>query len=735
MLDLAEKYSQIEYSQIKYSQIIANGIKKKYIALEEYDEQKGIYKYIRYCATSKRYKFTDPEELVRAETFVQLIESYKYPTNRILFEVTVPRRTPNDWADIVVYKDDECEEPYIVVECKQRDVSNAEFLQAIEQGFGNANSLRCPFLWVTSGVQNKCYDVKSYKPQEREANIIAAVPIDYQGIAKGKYAKGGFYYNPKTKKEEEAFELETVTESELTKIFKQAHDALWAGGKRNPQEAFDELDKLIFCKLIDEKDENLENGQYYKFQKFTGESNTALLKRICEIYDAGKIEDPEVFKEGIRLSAGEVATVVGFFQKLNLGSTDLDSKGKAFETFLGSYFRGEFGQYFTPRNIVEFIVESLPITNKNYVMDTSCGSGGFLLYTLNKIRNIAKEKLANNKINKDAYYKFWHDFAEKRLFGIEISEGIARSAKMNMKIHDDGHTNVVSHDGLSPIEKIAEDTHNDKIKPAMFDYILTNPPFGATIKRSESPYIKKYELGHRVPNWIDRKIKGISLDSVFDIANKKYEKDNESTEVLFLEQAHNFLKDDGILAIVLPDGLLTNSSMQDLRDWLLEKYRLIASVSMPEFAFAAKDANVKSSVLFLQKYSAEKTQQIRMIKDSIQDFIYEKYKKKIFDIEKNKKNAIKLLKNITNEAEFKESRATINNEFKEEMEALREDMQDEYLDKLKTKLDDYPIFMAVAEQIGYDATGKETKTNELIDIAKELNTFIKTTIKGGQDFF
>lgn len=719
----------------KYSQIIANGIEKKYIALEEYDEQKGNYKYIRYCATSKRYKFTDPEELVRAETFVQLIDNYKYPANRILFEVTVPRRTPNDWADIVVYKDDECKEPYIVIECKQRDVSNAEFLQAIEQGFGNANSLRCPFLWVTSGVQNKCYDVKGYKSQEREANIIAAVPIDYQGVVKGKYAKGGFYYNPQTKKEESAFELETVTESELTKTFKQAHDALWAGGKRNPQEAFDELDKLIFCKLIDEKDENLEKGQYYNFQKFTGESNTALLKRISAIYDAGKIDDPEVFKEGIRLSAGEVATVVGFFEKLNLGATDLDSKGKAFETFLGSYFRGEFGQYFTPRKIVEFIVDSLPITNKDFVMDTSCGSGGFLLYALNKVRNVAKEKLANNRLDKDECYKFWHDFAAKRLFGIEISEGIARSAKMNMKIHDDGHTNVVSHDGLAPIEKIAEDTHNDRIKPAMFDFILTNPPFGATIKKSENPYIKGYELGRKVPNWIDRKLKGISLDSVFDIANKKYEKDNESTEVLFLEQTHNFLKDGGILAIVLPDGILTNSSMQDLRDWLMEKYRFIASVSMPEFAFAAKDANVKSSVLFLQKYSKEKTQQIRAIKDNIQDSVYEKYKKQIFDIEENKKNAIKLLKNITNEEESNERKTSISNEYKEQINELREDMQDEYLAALKKRLEDYPVFMAIAEKIGYDATGKETKENELRDIAKELNTFIEKTIKGGQDFF
>lgn len=718
----------------KYSMLIAQGIEKGYILLEEFDEDKSCHKFIKYCAVSKRYKFTDPEELVRAETYIQLIEKYKYPINRIAFEVTVPRRTPNDWADLVVYKDDDKKDPYIVIECKQKEVSNAEFIQAIEQGFGNANSLRSPFLWVTSGVQNKCYNVKDYKPQERETNIIAAVPIDYQGIKKGKYAKGGYFINLETGEKENAFELEIVAESELTKIFKQAHDALWAGGKRNPQEAFDELDKLIFCKLMDEKDENIEFGQYYRFQKYTGESNNTLLKRISSIYDLGKQQDPEVFKEGIRLSANEVATVVGFFEKLNIHDTDLDSKGKAFETFLGSYFRGEFGQYFTPRTIVSVIVDSLPITNTDFVMDTSCGSGGFLLYALNKIRTIAIEKLSQKRLDTDGCYKYWHNFAANKLFGIEISEGIARSAKMNMIIHDDGHTNVVAHDGLSPIAIIAQETHNDKIKPNMFKYILTNPPFGATIKKSENPYIKNYELGHKIPHWIDRKIKGISLDSIFE--NEKYVKDNESTEVLFLEQAHNFLEDGGILAIVLPDGILTNSSMQDLRDWIMEKYRLIASISMPEFAFSAKDANVKSSVLFLQKYSSETTKSIRTIKDTIQDAVFAQYRDKINALELEKKNKIQQLEqSIIDKEQLKTAKTDLTTHYKEVMDNIREDMQDIYLTELRKKLKDYQIFMAIAEKIGYDATGKETKENELEEIAKELNAFIIHTVKEEKDFF
>ncbi|HRN47141.1 MAG TPA: hypothetical protein PKW69_03825, partial [Niabella sp.] len=162
------------------------------------------------------------------------------------------------------------------------------------------------------------------------------------------------------------FELQVVSESELTKIFIQSHQALWGGGQRNPSVAFDELDKLIFCKIWDEKHPR-KTGEPYEFQIFRGEDPEDLLKRIKKIYAVGEKEAPEVFKECITLSAQETLTIVKYFQRINLNKTDLDSKGKAFETFIGSYFRGDFGQYFTPRPIVKFIVDSLPITHKSRV--------------------------------------------------------------------------------------------------------------------------------------------------------------------------------------------------------------------------------------------------------------------------------------------------------------------------------------------------------------------------------
>ena len=176
-----------------------------------------------------------------------------------------------------------------------------------------------------------------------------------------------------------------MSESELTKIFIQSHQALWGGGQRNPSVAFDELDKLIFCKIWDEKHPR-KIGDPYEFQIFRDEDPEDLLKRIKALYEEGRKKDPEVFKDDITLTASETQTIVKYFQRINLNKTDLDSKGKAFETFMGSYFRGDFGQYFTPRPIVKFIVDSLPIDHKSRVLDTSCGSGGFLLYALDKVR-------------------------------------------------------------------------------------------------------------------------------------------------------------------------------------------------------------------------------------------------------------------------------------------------------------------------------------------------------------
>ena len=166
---------------------------------------------------------------------------------------------------------------------------------------------------------------------------------------------------------------------------------------------------------------------------------------------------------------------------------------------MGSFFRGDFGQYFTPRVIVKFIVDVLPITNESLVLDTACGSGGFLLHALDKVRREADsyypEQIGPPEGAK--HYRHWHDFAMRNLYGIEINEQIARTAKMNMIIHDDGHTNVVAADGLVSDDELREKTKNRGFKYGHFDFIITNPPFGSSVKQTERAYLRQYRLAAR----------------------------------------------------------------------------------------------------------------------------------------------------------------------------------------------------------------------------------------------
>ncbi|MYK17619.1 type I restriction enzyme HsdR N-terminal domain-containing protein, partial [Candidatus Poribacteria bacterium] len=145
---------------------------------------------IHYIAPDKKYRFTDPEEKVRARFYVELIEHFQYSQNRIDLEVRVPRRTPSDLADIVVFQDDGKKDPFIVVECKKDEISEAEFKQAIEQAFGNCNSLRGHYAIVVAGNTRRSFDVENYKSGERTENIIADPPIGYGKVQEWRYLKG-----------------------------------------------------------------------------------------------------------------------------------------------------------------------------------------------------------------------------------------------------------------------------------------------------------------------------------------------------------------------------------------------------------------------------------------------------------------------------------------------------------------------------------------------------------------
>ena len=578
-----------EVQKSTFEENIQKGIDAKILEVND-DRTRITYK----VPDVKSYRLTDPEELVRASYFVDLVLKYNYPISQIAFEVTVPRRTPNDWADLVVYEDEAMKKPYLVVECKKDGVTEAEFDQAIEQAFGNANSLKSKLAIVIAGNRKRAFDVANYGSMERVKNIIADIPERFGKIPVYKYIKG-------------ENDLITISREELIKKLESCHDTVWQGGKLAPTTAFDEVSKLLFCKLKDEQ-KHQKNGSVYEFQIGTHETHQEVYKRIDAIYQQAKKLDAEVFKGNLNLEADIVYKVVEHIQGICFTKTDLDTKGIAFEKFMEDFFKGKMGQFFTPRNIVQFVIKMMDIKTEDFVLDPACGSGGFLLNALDTIRKDAEAEIDDAV----AAYSTWHNFAANNLYGIEINDQIARVCKMNMIIHDDGHTNVISRSSLDDFNEIK--SQHKGFKKDHFDIIITNPPFGATIKKNgkEDTYLDKFELGKK--------------------------KSSQKTEILFIERCIDFLKPKtGRMGIVLPDGILTNSSLQYVRDFIMEQCEILAVISLPQFAFSHYGAGVKSSLVFLRRKGTGEV------------------------------------------------------------------------------LEDYPIFMAMADHVGYDATGREDSINDLVD--------------------
>ena len=713
------------------------GLENNYISFNE-DKSR-----ITYVHQGKERNYSNPEEKVQALAFLQLIIDYNYPENHIRQFEPVTMGSEVKEADIVVYDDALCAKPLILVECKKQEVSEAEFQQAINQAYSYAFALpgEVKYVWVTSGIKNDYLEVDK---SQNTRNQLPDIPqYGVQEIANYKYVYSADTL-PKEDGKQRFFDLSVIDQSDLTRRFKQAHEALWAGGQLNPSEAFDELDKLIFCKIWDERKPR-KAGEPYDFQIITVskkeekderkrrlKENDNLCNRIKALYEEGRKKDAEVFRDDIRLAPEKIRTVVSYLESVNLGETDLDSKGRAFETFMGSFFRGNFGQYFTPREIVKFIVDVLPITNDSKVLDTSCGSGGFLLYALNKVRDEATNYYPDYKNDARLYakwYPYWHDFAEKNLYGIEINEQISRAAKMNMIIHDDGHTNVITSDGLVSDAAIKERTGNKGFEYGTFDFIITNPPFGSNIRQTEQAYLRTYLLGKKEEDWLAVKAKAGNVT-----------RDCQQSEVLFIEQDYKFLKEGGMLAIVLPDGILTNSSMQYVRTQLEDWFRIVAVVSMPQTAFTANGAGVKSSVLFLKKWSKEHTEKLKGKKKAIEAKLLasESYleTRKLWDNEIKQKQKEKVASLKTRERKsataikqtqaYKDWNAELLAEYAAKVEELKSKLADEYQIRKQKELPDYPIFMAIAEEIGYDATGKKTAVNELDIIGQELKKFIQS---------
>jgi len=537
--------------------LIEKGCELNIIAIDE-AEDRITYR----LGKEKQYAWSDPEEKVRAGIVLDLIFNYQYSPRRLDTEVAIPSRTPKHWADVVVFKDDGRKDPYITIETAAPHITERERVQKREQLFGYANALASEFAVYEDAVSpRKHWRVRGYGGLERDENIIADIPSNYGDTPEYRYYRSS------------DSDLTEVNAAELNRIFNQCHNVLWSGGKSDPTESFDEMSKLLFAKLHDEQ--RTRNGEAYDFQWGKNETGIMVAQRVRDRYQKAREHTPGIFVADIEAEPEKIATVVQLLQRVSLRRTDPDAKGRAFEQFLGNVFRGRLGQYFTRREIVDCLVDIIEPTDDDLLLDPSCGSGGFLIYAMKRIFQKIEIDYAGDEAT---ILNLKKNFAQRRIYGIEINERIARIAMMDMVINEDGHTNIENHTALD------DAFAHDEIKDGVFSMILTNPPFGNQVMRGQRDQLGRADLDDYV------------------LAQGR---SSAKSELLFIERCTRFLRPGGKLGIVLPDGILSNPSDRRVRDYLLAHFQIIAIISLPHYAFRMAGSGIKTSIVIARKWTRE----------------------------------------------------------------------------------------------------------------------------------
>lgn len=409
--------------------------------------------------------------------------------------------------------------------------------------------------------------------------------------------------------------LRVAAGESLLSTFKRCHDYIY-GNQGKIKTAFWELLNLIFCKIYDERRREFcrKTGETYRRRFWVGvkERNTpegqeAIAKRINELFKEVKESDEykDVFtgNEQIGLNNRVLAYIAGELSKYSFLEATVDAKGMAYESIVSNTLKQERGQFFTPRNIVKFMVEMMDPSENDIVLDPACGSGGFLVAVLDHVRHkIAQELypgetgiLLKDRHNESDVVERAKKYAEEKIYGIDFDEDLKKAARMNMVMAGDGHGNIYNFNSLEFPRGNEPDVIKFREKDLFgkVDIIFTNPPFGAKIPIDDPDILANYELGYK---W--------AKDSTGRFVKTGAMQKSQPPEILFIERCYQFLRPGGRMAIVLPDGILGNPETEYIRAWILENCKILASIDLPVEAFLPQ-VGIQASLLFLQKKSDE----------------------------------------------------------------------------------------------------------------------------------
>ena len=355
-------------------------------------------------------------------------------------------------------------------------------------------------------------------------------------------------------------------------ILKACHNEIRNNEGLDPTAAFDEMAKVMFCKLYEEKENPRRNRfRLSVFDSSLRDLGVNVVKRILQdAKQADGYRDIFAPDTAITLKDRTIRKIVAKFENYDLGLTAFDVKGEAFEFFLGDTFTGGLGEFFTPRNAVEFIVDAVSPRIGESIVDPFCGTGGFLIYAF----EVISEKIRLQDFADDEKARWREDLSNRCLFGTDWKERTAQACKMNMMVHGDGSSGVFRHDGLTNVPGQIEDS--------MFDLCITNPPFGAL--ETDPVVLDRYKLGRG--------------------------RASQDRAVLALERAITLVKPGGRVAIVVIDGILNNTSTAYVRDYIRENALVLGVVSLSTETFQGYGARAKTSVLFLERRHRASDQQM-----------------------------------------------------------------------------------------------------------------------------
>ena len=371
----------------------------------------------------------------------------------------------------------------------------------------------------------------------------------------------------------------------LQLLVQSCHNLIWEKHGYDPARAFDEFSKVLFSKFCDEKC----NASDPVFTlRFAGDSHL-LAQRVRQLFSqsAVKPEFRDIFesrqadRSDVQLHLDDF-TIAGVAQKLSgLSLTSLaassaspEMKGTVYEKFIGNTFRGELGQFFTHRELVRFMIQFVDITPEDIIYDPACGSGGFLVQAIKFIRENYLEKESPRAPSDTSV----HEYSRRKIFGTDINDRAARTAKLNILVHGGCHTGVHRVNALLADEQ-APSSFTSIVRPGSVDVILANPPFAGYEK--DPDVLRSFHLG----------LNGMGSPT------------SVTREVLFLERIVTLLKAGGRAGIVIPQGIFTNRKLLPVRDFLRANARILAVIELPDWAFIPSGTSVRGSLLFVERLS------------------------------------------------------------------------------------------------------------------------------------